>query len=52
MRHYSDPNYFLEFPIPDDCTCEGWLCPACKRVIAEDALKQEEERKAIQEGRY
>jgi hypothetical protein len=51
MRHHSDPNYF-EFPIPDDCTCEGWLCPACKRVIAEDTLKQEEERQAIQEGRY
>jgi hypothetical protein len=27
-----------EFPIPDDCTCEGWhkeLCAPCKRVEAE-----------------
>ena len=34
----------LEFPIPDDCVCDGdELCEACQRVIADDLLQQEEE---------
>lgn len=33
-----------EFPIPDDCVCDGdELCEACQRVIADDLRQQEEE---------
>ena len=43
----------VEFPIPDDCVCDGdELCEACQRVIAEDLLEQEEERRAIEEGKW
>lgn len=43
----------LEFPIPSDCACDGdKLCEACQRVIAEDLLAQEEERRAIEVGKW
>lgn len=33
-----------EFPIPDDCTCDGGeLCEACLAVVAEDLEEQERE---------
>lgn len=33
-----------EFPVPDDCACDGEeLCAACQRVVDEDLLRQQEE---------
>lgn len=39
-----------EFPIPDDCVCDGdELCEACLRVIAEDLEEQERESASLTE---
>jgi hypothetical protein len=39
------PDDSGEFPIPDDCECDGSLelCPPCQEVIRADQLEQERE---------
>ena len=40
------PDDSGEFPIPDDCSCDGGaiLCAPCRKVIADDLARQREER--------
>lgn len=42
-----------DFPIPDDCSCDGSpdLCEACERVVAADIAEQELEREWLKTGR-
>lgn len=40
------PDDSGEFPIPDDCSCDGGaiLCAPCRKVIADDIAEQDRER--------
>lgn len=41
------PDDSGEFPIPDDCTCDGsqTLCAPCQKVITDDLAEQDRERR-------
>jgi hypothetical protein len=47
------PDDSTEFPIPDDCTCDGTptLCDACEWVVSEDLEEQKRERDWLNAGR-